>query len=121
MINNIKISKDFLLSEFQSPDTHTVKLDPRLVKLNQAFRDRVGVPYTPNSAYRTPEHNKRVGGSPKSQHLEGKAIDIPLLKGYTIDEMADIAEEIGFDGIGKYNTFVHLDVRGKRARWDGRR
>lgn len=120
MINNIKISKDFLLSEFESPDTKEVKLDPRLVKLNQAFRDRVGVPYTPNSAYRTPEHNKRVGGSPKSQHLEGKAIDIPLLKGYTIDEMADIAEEICFDGIGKYETFMHLDVRGYRARWDVR-
>ncbi|MCG8514575.1 MAG: D-Ala-D-Ala carboxypeptidase family metallohydrolase [Halanaerobiales bacterium] len=120
MINDIKISKDFLLSEFHSPDTHTVKLDPRLIKLNQVFRDRVGVPYTPNSAYRTPEHNKRVGGSPKSQHLAGKAIDIPLLKGYTIDEMANIAEEIGFDGIGKYETFIHLDVRGKRARWDYR-
>ncbi len=120
MINDIKISKDFLLSEFQSPDTHTVKLDPRLVNLNQAFRDRVGIPYTPNSAYRTPEHNKRVGGSPKSQHLTGKAIDIPLLKGYTIEEMAGIAEELGFTGIGLYQNFIHVDTREGKARWDFR-
>ena len=116
----VKVSKDFYLYEFESRDTQEVKLDPRLVTLNQAFRDRVGIPYTPNSAYRTPERNKRVGGSPKSQHLTGKAIDIPLLKGYTIEEMAGIAEELGFTGIGLYRNFIHVDTREEKARWDFR-
>ena len=116
----VKVSKDFYLYEFESKDTQEVKVDPVMVNLNQAFRDRVGIPYTPNSAYRTPEHNKRVGGSPKSQHLTGKAIDIPLLKGYTIDEMAGIAEELGFTGIGLYRNFIHVDTREEKARWDFR-
>lgn len=116
----VKVSKDFYLYEFESKDTHEVKIDSVLINLNQAFRDRVGIPYTPNSAYRTPEHNKRVGGSPKSQHLAGKAIDIPLLKGYTIEEMAGIAEELGFTGIGLYQNFIHVDTREEKARWDFR-
>ena len=116
----VKVSKDFYLYEFESKDTQEVKIDPVLINLNQAFRDRVGIPYTPNSAYRTPEHNKRVGGSPKSQHLSGKAIDIPLLKGYTIEEMAGIAEELGFTGIGLYQNFIHVDTREEKARWDFR-
>ena len=116
----VKVSKDFYLYEFESRDTQEVKIDPVLVNLNQAFRDRVGIPYTPSSAYRTPEHNKRVGGSPKSQHLTGKAIDIPLLKGYTIEEMAGIAEELGFTGIGLYRNFIHVDTREGKARWDFR-
>lgn len=116
----VKVSKDFYLYEFESRDTQEVKIDPVMINLNQAFRDRVGIPYTPNSAYRTPEHNKRVGGSPKSQHLTGKAIDIPLLKGYTIEEMAGIAEELGFTGIGLYRNFIHVDTREEKARWDFR-
>ncbi len=116
----VKVSKDFYLYEFESRDTQEVKIDPVMINLNQAFRDRVGIPYTPNSAYRTPEHNKRVGGSPKSQHLTGKAIDIPLLKGYTIEEMAGIAEELGFTGIGLYQNFIHVDTREGKARWDFR-
>lgn len=116
----VKVSKDFYLYEFESRDTQEVKIDPVMINLNQAFRDKVGIPYTPNSAYRTPEHNKRVGGSPKSQHLSGKAIDIPLLKGYTIEEMAGIAEELGFTGIGLYQNFIHVDTREEKARWDFR-
>jgi len=24
-----------------------------------------------------------------------------------------------FDGVGKYGTFIHLDLRGTQARWNG--
>lgn len=34
-----------------------------------------------NSGYRTPEHNKQIGGAPKSAHVQGKAIDIRDPKG----------------------------------------
>ena len=89
----------------------------------QELRRQVGQRLKINSAYRTPEHNKAIGGSPKSQHLQGNAVDISIrnLKGITVNEFANIAERVGFDGIGKYHTFVHLDVRGKRARWDNRK
>lgn len=34
-----------------------------------------------NSGYRTPEHNKQIGGAPRSAHVQGKAIDIADPKG----------------------------------------
>ncbi len=79
-----------------------------------------------NSGYRTPDYNKRVGGSPKSQHLLAKAADIEI-DGYTTKEVAEIIEmliqegKMKQGGIGIYNTFVHYDIRGKRARWDLRK
>lgn len=34
-----------------------------------------------NSGYRSPEHNKQIGGAPRSAHVQGKAIDIADPKG----------------------------------------
>lgn len=44
----------------------------------QPLRDAVAHPITVTSGYRSPKVNKAVGGSKKSQHLEGKAGDIQL-------------------------------------------
>jgi uncharacterized protein YcbK (DUF882 family) len=116
-MNKLKISKNFSLHEFACKDgSNLVKLDEKLIELLQQLRDRAGLPVTVHSGYRTPEHNKEVGGSPKSQHLEGKAADISV-KGWTPKKLAELAEIIGFNGIGLYETFIHVDVRNKKARW----
>ena len=47
---------------------------------------------------------------------EGTATDIAV-KGMSPDEVADCAEKL-FDGLGRYDTFTHVDSRGKKARWD---
>ena len=121
MINDIHISEHFKLSEFQSGDTKEVKIDPELVEKLEKLRKRIGQPLIINSGYRTPEHNKSVGGADGSLHLPGKATDIAKVKGLTIDEMAVIAQKMGFDGIGKYNWGIHVDVRENGpARWDYR-
>ena len=39
----------------------------------------------------------------------------------TVDQMAKLAEQAGFSGIGKYNWGVHVDVRKTPARWDYRK
>lgn len=121
IINDIQISKHFKLSEFESGDTKEVKIDPELIEKLEKLRQRIGQPLVINSGYRTPEHNERVGGSPKSQHVEGRAADIREVKGLSIDEMAILAESIGFGGIGKYSWGIHVDVRGEKARWDYRK
>jgi uncharacterized protein YcbK (DUF882 family) len=38
-----------------------------------------------------------------------------------VKALAEIAEEFNFDGIGVYpdKGFVHLDMRGYEAKWDG--
>ncbi len=73
---------------------------------------------TINSAYRCPAHNKKVGGSPKSQHVDGTATDITV-SGMTPTAVQDASE--GFDGLGRYDTFTHVDSRGTKARWDFRK
>ncbi|MEG1661164.1 MAG: D-Ala-D-Ala carboxypeptidase family metallohydrolase, partial [Clostridiales bacterium] len=85
----------------------------------QKIRDHFGKAVIINSAYRTASHNSKVGGSPKSQHVQGKAADIringadPLL-------VAQYAESIGLGGIGLYDTFTHVDTRATKSKWDYR-
>ncbi|HHU77166.1 MAG TPA: DUF882 domain-containing protein [Firmicutes bacterium] len=118
-MNNIRISPNFLLREFECKDgTHQVRIDSRLLQKLQALRDKVGRPVVILSGYRNPAHNKAVGGSPGSQHLLGRAADI-VVSGYSVQKLAEISREIGFTGIGIYNSFVHVDVRGKAVTWKG--
>ena len=122
-MNDFKISKNFNLKEFECthPDHHHVQVDENLVDKLQKLREALGVPLIINSAYRCPERNKQVGGAKNSQHLLGNAVDISLRTiDLPIDDLEKLADSLGFDGIGKYNTFIHLDVRGYKARWDNR-
>ena len=83
-------------------------------------------PIKVNSAYRSPEHNAKIGGVPKSQHLLGKAADI-VVKDMPTDVLYQYIEdaisngEMLQGGLGLYDTFVHYDIRGTKARWDYRK
>jgi len=84
----------------------------------QALRDVAGVPLIITSAYRDPEHNKRVGGAKESYHMRGMAFDIRV---DNIDPSRLIAEarKLGFNGVGTYprQGFVHIDTRATDAQW----
>lgn len=72
-----------------------------------------------HSGYRCPSHNAEIGGVSDSQHTLGNAADIALPPKLP-REIAQLVEKIPvFDegGIGLYSSFVHVDVRGKKARW----
>lgn len=91
-----------------------------------------------NSGWRSETHNLAIGGSSKSQHLEGLAADIVVMKKpFRIDDptkweqvnpdliASTIEVLIAFDymeqgGVGRYDTFTHYDIRGTEARWDQR-
>tara|TARA_B100000902_G_C27245915_1_gene882589 strand:- start:77 stop:532 length:456 start_codon:yes stop_codon:yes gene_type:complete len=45
-------------------------------KVFEPLRDHVGGPIKINSFFRSPELNKAIGGSTKSQHCKGQAMDI---------------------------------------------
>lgn len=67
------------------------------------------------SAFRTPSHNVKIGGARKSQHLQGRALD---LKHSTLDnvEFYNKIKSISLKntmirGLGRYKTFVHIDIR----------
>lgn len=91
------------------------------------FSERVH-PLKITSASRCKEHNKRVGGAPKSEHLTGEAVDISLkpfdrFKWGHIKKEADsipLIRNIGFqEYVESGENFIHLGVRniGNRKRY----
>lgn len=128
---NVQLTRNFNLTEFHCKNGIHVPPDlfPNALQLAinlQALRNFFDVPVFINSAYRTQAYNAQVGGSPHSQHLQCKAADI-VIKGVTPIVIASCLEMmimkgmVRQGGIGIYDTFVHYDVRGKRARWDFRK
>lgn len=89
----------------------------------EAIRERVGKPLRILSAYRTPEHNRRVGGARHSQHVEGRALDLKPPQGWTVARLAETCAVVSaVTGLGVYPTFVHVDCRpGRRVVWRGGR
>ena len=116
-MNNIQVSKNFKLREFECKDgSKLVKIDRKLVETLQKLRDRLGKPIIITSSYRTPAHNKKVGGATNSQHIHGTAADIKV-NGMTPRQLLPHAEAVGFTGIGLYTGHLHVDVRKGKARW----
>lgn len=96
-------------------------MDPDLLELLEKVRTHFGdKPVTINSGYRCPTHNANIGGATNSQHLYGTAADI-VVDGNKVLPSAVYAYLDPFHngGLGSYDTFTHVDVRGSRARWSG--
>ena len=82
----------------------------------QPLREWVNGPIKINSFYRSPELNKAIGGSTKSQHCKGQAIDIDDTFGYATNaEMYNwIKQNLDFDqmiwefGTDKNPNWVHV-------------
>lgn len=122
------MTKNFKLKEFECKDGSKMPLEvyENVIKLAnqlQFLREYTGRPITINSAYRSPDHNAKVGGSKTSQHLLGKAADItiqslkPAEVFMIIEELIDMGHMLQ-GGLGLYDTFVHYDIRRTKARWD---
>jgi len=93
-------------------------INTELVGVLEFIRARFMRPVHILSGNRCPSHNIECGGVEDSQHLLGTAADI-YVDGIPIESIAKAAEMAKADGIGKYATFCHVDVRGEYARWDG--
>lgn len=74
------------------------------------------------SAYRSPSYNARLPGAAKaSQHIQGRALDIPYSaiggRGQAA-KFAQFAVRCGFVGFGLYDSFIHIDTATGRV-WNG--
>lgn len=86
------------------------------------FADSLGVERVTlviNSGCRCDSHNNKVGGSKNSTHKKARAMDIKItpIQPEKVYEYLD-KKYPGKYGIGKYETFTHIDTRsGAAARW----
>ena len=123
----MKLTENFSKSEFDSKDgaempEEVLENVKELAKNLQIIREAIGMSISINSGYRSPAHNKSVGGATRSQHLTGKAADIKTrMKPSVLHKIIlGLINEgrISEGGVGLYNSFVHYDIRGEKARWD---
>ena len=123
----MKLTKNFSLSEFESKDG---ALMPDAVRLNierladnlQVLRDEIDKAITITSGYRSPKHNKAIGGAKNSQHVIGTAADFKVA-GMKPKEVAAVIERLIDEGKMKqgglkaYASWVHYDIRNIKSRW----
>lgn len=67
------------------------------------------------SGYRCPSCSVKVGGYRNDAHVKGMAADIKVQKNdgsyYTAEDIAEVAERVGFGGIGLMQGATHVDTR----------
>lgn len=106
----------FSPKEIACRGTGNVLIDPDALDKLQALRDRIGKPMIVNSAYRSPQHNRRVGGAKNSLHMEGVAFDV-LMSNHDPHKYEQAARAVGFTGFGYYpkSGFMHVDTGPARS------
>lgn len=114
---NENISPHFKVKEFACKDgSPIVFVDSYMVDILEILRKKLNTPITITSGYRTPEHNKKVGGAKYSYHMRGMAVDIRA-KGKTAKEIAkELDKIVPMCGIILYNSWVHFDTRSSKYR-----
>jgi uncharacterized protein YcbK (DUF882 family) len=107
----------FVLMEMASRDgSDRVLVHPALIALLERVREHFDAPVSINSGYRTPRHNRRIGGVADSRHVWGMASDI-VVRGVSPKKVADYVETLNPGGLGRYDHFTHVDVEGEDRRW----
>jgi len=79
---DVQVTENFNMKElystsFNAPEEHF--LDDRVIRALQYIRSASGVPIKVTSTYRTLAHNTAIGGSKRSQHMQGRAIDFQFV------------------------------------------
>lgn len=73
------------------------KLKRLCTEILEPIRDHFGVPFRPNSGFRSEKLNREIGGSSRSQHCLGEAVDIEIPGVSNFDLAQWINENLEFD------------------------
>lgn len=90
--------------------------------LADAIRAALGAPIRVVSGYRTADYNRAVGGSPFSEHMYFRAVDIQPVDAARFEEMitlahcaVDVARSLGLNvALLIYDRFIHIDTGSTR-------
>lgn len=101
----------FKLSEFDSPDKPGSgdDMDEEFLEMIDFARQISDTSYRINSGYRTPAHNKKVGGKTGSSHTKYCAADIHAADSVKRFKVLKGLIKAGFTRIGIGKTFIHVD------------
>lgn len=121
------MTKNFSIHEFACKDGSPVpeELIPNVQELAnqlQVIRDYIGEPLQILSGYRSPAHNKKVGGKKASYHMKAMAADLTC-KSLTPKKLHSLIltlisqKKIKNGGLGLYPGFVHYDIGPANRRW----
>lgn len=102
--------------EIASKGEGELLVDEYALDMLQALRDRLGKPLILTSAYRSPAHNRKVGGAKASKHMEGIAFDVRM-ENHDPQAFEAAARAVGFTGFGYYpkSGFMHIDTAAPRS------
>ena len=118
-----QLSEHFMAKEFKCSDnSRVIVLNKALIDLLEEIRTHFNAPVIINSGYRTVQYNSQLKESaPGSQHTLGNAADIRVT-GHMPTEVYQYLDSSYPNslGLGIYSTFVHVDVRESKSRFDKR-
>jgi len=107
----------FSPAEIACRGTGAIKINTDAMDKLQSLRNRLGKPLIVRSAYRSPRHNRAVGGAKASKHTDGIAFDIAM-SNHNPAAFTEAARAVGFLGFGTYprSGFMHIDL-GPARQW----
>lgn len=93
----------------------------KLLEILQEFRAIYGKPMIPTCSYRDAEHNKKIGGSPKSDHSRGLAADFQDANGELrkfFMENREVMEKLGIwiEHPAYTGNWCHIGIAPKQQR-----
>jgi len=106
----------FSPTEIACRGTGAIKINTDAMDKLQSLRNRLGKPLIVRSAYRSPRHNRAVGGAKASKHMDGIAFDIAM-SNHNPAAFTEAARAVGFLGFGTYprSGFMHIDLGPARS------
>ena len=118
---NYYVTEHFMYSDFICPCCDGLKVVPgfyRHAGLLEQLRKEAGFPIAVTSGYRCKSHNASVGGGARSWHLLFATDIQPEDRNpEKLHCLYILSQELGFGGIGRYETFIHLDLRPEPMQW----
>ena len=105
------VAKYFNESEFRkcTPSCSLQDMDARLIGKLDLAREKAGIPFVLNSAYRSVAWEKGRGRSGTSSHCKGMAVDIRCNSYSNRWKVVKALMDAGFTRIGIGKTYVHAD------------